>query len=139
MNVIEHSQTEYASPVYFAQKKDGTSMFCVDHRKINAVTNHNSYPLPITDECMDSLEDAQAFQILTRIAAIVKLKWTLQAVKKTAITSKHGLYQFAFKPFGLKNPHITFQRVIYTLLFSDKWQLALPINGYINSPTCDSV
>jgi hypothetical protein len=45
-------------------KPDGSMRFCIDYRKLNAVTGRDSYPLPRMDECIDSLGDASVFSTL---------------------------------------------------------------------------
>lgn len=44
--VIEESQSPWVSSAVLIRKKDGTIIFCVDYRKLNAVTKKDSYPLP---------------------------------------------------------------------------------------------
>ena len=44
-----------ASPVVLVQKKDGSTRFCVDYRKLNNFTLKDSYPLPRLDESLDAL------------------------------------------------------------------------------------
>ena len=62
--VIELTSAEWASPVVFVPKKDGTMRFCVDYRELNAVTVCDFYPLPRMDEYIDSLGDATVFTTL---------------------------------------------------------------------------
>ena len=62
--VIKLATAEWASPVVFFPKKDGTMRFCVDYRKLNAVTVRDSYPVPRMDESIDSLGEATIFTTL---------------------------------------------------------------------------
>jgi len=43
------------SPAVLVKKKDGTIRFCIDYRKLNAVTKKDSYPLPRIDDIFDQL------------------------------------------------------------------------------------
>lgn len=62
--VIEPSSAEKASPVVIALKKDGSWRFCVDSRKLNAVTFCDSYLIPRMDAFIDSLGDARVYSTL---------------------------------------------------------------------------
>ena len=62
--VIAPSESEWASPVVLVSKSDGTLRFCVDYRRLNALTLRDSYPIPRMDECMDSLGEARIFTTL---------------------------------------------------------------------------
>ena len=44
--VIEPCQSSWASPVVLVTKKDGTTCFCVDYRKLNNISKNYAYPLP---------------------------------------------------------------------------------------------
>ena len=61
LKVIEPSNSEWAAPIVFAPKKDGSLRLCIDYRRLNAATIRNSYPIPRIHECIDSLGDATVF------------------------------------------------------------------------------
>ena len=43
--LIKESSSPWASPVVLVTKKNGKKRFCVDYRKLNAVTKKDQYPL----------------------------------------------------------------------------------------------
>ena len=51
-NVIQDSSSSWSSPVCLVKKKDGTLRFCIDYRKLNAVSKTDAYPLPCIDETL---------------------------------------------------------------------------------------
>ena len=123
--VIEPSDAEWASPVVFVPKKDGTLRFCVDYRKLNAVTKRDSYPIPRMDECIDSLGEATIFTTLDCNDGYWQVPVADADKDKTTFTSHSGLYRFLRMPFGLKNAPATFQRAVDIILSRVKWQYAL--------------
>ena len=46
------STADFASPILFVEKKDGSLCFCVDYRKLNKITKKNRYPIPLILEIM---------------------------------------------------------------------------------------
>ena len=53
-----------SSPVAMVRKPDGSWRFCIDYRKLNAITHHDAYPLPRIDSTLDSLKGAAYFTTL---------------------------------------------------------------------------
>lgn len=62
--VIEHSVSEWATPVLFEPKEDGHLRFFFDYRKRNAMTAKGSYPLPRMHVRINSLGEAKVFTTL---------------------------------------------------------------------------
>jgi hypothetical protein len=59
------SSSPWASPIVLVAKKDGSTRFCVDYRKLNNITKKDAYPLPRIDDSLDSLAGAKWFVLLT--------------------------------------------------------------------------
>lgn len=121
-NIIEPSESPYASPISLTTKRDGSIRFCIDYHRLNAQTKMNAFPLPRIDE---SLAGAHWFSTLDMASGYWQCKMSDKDKHKTAFTAHKGLYQFKVLPFGLCNASATFQRLVHLVLGKFQWQKCL--------------
>ena len=123
--VIEECESPWASPVVLVRKKDGSIRYCVDYRKLNAVTIKDSYPLPLTQDCLDELSGSSWFSTLDLQSGYWQIEVDPNDRQKTAFASRSGLYQFKVMPFGLTNAPGTFERLMEKVLKALQYEICL--------------
>ncbi|CAF1481864.1 unnamed protein product [Rotaria sordida] len=123
--IITPSNSPWSSPVVLAPKKDGTLRFCIDYRKLNAVTIRDAYPIPRIDDTLDALEEAKFISTLDLRSGYWQVEMDPKSQAMTAFISHKGLFEFKVMPYGLMNAPATFQRLMDIVLAGLKWQYCL--------------
>lgn len=59
--VIQKSTSPWASLIVSVRKKNGKVCPCVDYRRFNAITEPDAFPLPIIQDCFDSVAGSAIF------------------------------------------------------------------------------
>ena len=62
--IIEPAHGPWSSPIVLVKKKDGSTRFCVDFRRLNSITMKDAHPLPRIDDTLDALSGASWFSTL---------------------------------------------------------------------------
>ena len=114
--VIQPSSSPWASPIVLVKKKDGSYRFCVDYRKLNAVTKKDAYPLPRVDDLLDALKGSCMFSTMVLRSGYWQVSVEPRDKEKTAFVTPDGLWEFCRMPFGVSNGCATFQRAIEIVL-----------------------
>lgn len=107
------------------KKKDGTWRFCVDYRRLNAVTKKDVYPLPRIDDAIDCLFAASYFSSIDLRSGYWQIPIHKDDREKTAFVTPDGLFEFNVMPFGLCNAPATFERFMDTILRGLKWEVCM--------------
>ena len=123
--VIRPSKSPWSSPVVLVGKKDGSTRFCVDFRKVNAVTRKDVYPLPRIDETLDTLGGARYFTTLDLESGYWQVPLKEDDMQKTAFSTHTGLWEFTVMPFGLCGEPALFQLLMEIMLGGLNWESCL--------------
>jgi hypothetical protein len=83
LGVIKPSKSLWSPPVVIAYW-NGKPRFCVDYRKLNAMTTADQFPIPWQSEILASLSGVQVLSSLDALAGFTQLEFEEDDVEKMA-------------------------------------------------------
>ena len=123
--VIQDSTSDWASAPVLIRKRDGSVRWCIDYRLLNEVTVKDVFPLPLVDDCLDTLAGLVWFSKLDANSAYWQVKIKEEDRKKTAFITKYRLFEHVKMGFGLCNAPATYARVMNLVLRGLNWKTVL--------------
>ena len=90
---ISPSSGPVASLVLFARKPNGTLRFCIDYRRLNAVTEKDRYPLPRIDEVLRLVLGSKIFSKIDIHQAIHRVEIEEKSRPLTTFRTTFGAWQ----------------------------------------------
>jgi hypothetical protein len=73
----------------------------------------DSFPMPLVDDVISQLGRSAWFTALDLQSGFWQIRMAPENMKKTALITKSGLYEWSVMPFGLKNATSTFTRTMF--------------------------
>ena len=116
LGVIEPAQSPYAFPVVLVQKKDGSNRFCVDYRKLNAVTQFQAESIPDPEVIFSKLARARIFSKVDLSKGYWQIPVRPEDKPKLAFITQEGVFTWNVMPFGVKNAPSVFTAMMRELL-----------------------
>jgi transposase InsO family protein len=124
-DIIEDSNSPFASPVLLVKKKTGDLRMCIDYRALNKQTVKDHYPIPLIDDQLDRMCKMKYFTSLDLSSGYYQVPMNKDSREKTAFITADGHYQFKRMPFGLCNAPSVFQRLINLVLGNLRYDVAM--------------
>ena len=115
--VVQPSNSPWCNAIVLVRKKDGSLHFCIDFRRLNALTVKDSHHLPRICETLESLAGATHYSTFDLNSGFWQVPMDEESKQYTAFTlGSMGLYECESMPFGLCNTPPTFQRLMQNCL-----------------------
>ena len=115
--VVQPSNSPCCNAVVLVRKKDGSLCFCIDFRRLNALTVKGSHPLPCICETLESLAGAAHYSTFDLNSGFWQVPMDEESKQYTALTlGSMGSYEGESMLFGLCNTPPTFQRLMQKCL-----------------------
>ena len=106
-------------------RADGSTRFCMDYRRLNALTTKDAYPLPRIDDSLRLLGNQQWSSTMDLASGYWQVAMSPEAKRKAAFVTNEGLFQFRVMPFYLCNTPATFERLMDRVLCGMRWSHGL--------------
>ncbi|GFW34083.1 hypothetical protein TNCV_287671 [Trichonephila clavipes] len=110
MDLIEHSDSDWAHPVVCGAKRDGSIRLSIDFRLLNSFTIPDAYPMKHAMDLIYEVGKANFISILDLTKGYWQIPMEENSKHFTAFVTHSEHYQWKVLPFGMKNAGSKFQK-----------------------------
>lgn len=110
LGICRPSSSNWASPIHMVLKPNGEYRVCGDYRSLNSRTVPDRYAVPHIHDFGQMLNGKKIFSRIDIVKAYHHILVCDEDIKKTAVTTPFGNFEFPRMAFGLRNAAPTFQR-----------------------------
>ena len=109
--LISMSTGTWSSPIVLVRKKDNKWRFCVDYRKLNAITKTPATCLQSIENAMESMHGKRYFSALDLCSGFYQVELAEESREKSGFITPWGSYEWNVMPMGSSGSPSTFQRL----------------------------
>ena len=73
-------------------EKNGSFRFCIDYRRLNAVTEKDAYPVSHVKDALDSIHGAKYFATINLLSGYWQIGMTERAKQRFVFCTRIGLF-----------------------------------------------
>lgn len=100
LGVVEPSSSDWCSPVVLVPKRDGTIRFCIDYRKVSALSKVDPFPMPRIDDLLERLGKAKYISTIDLSQGLLASATEGAGKGDHSFPTPFGLYHFRVMPAG---------------------------------------
>jgi len=115
LGIVRTSKSPWSSPIHLVPKGTGWRV-CGDYRRLNALTEKDSYPMSNAQALTCLLHGKTVFSKIDLVRGYNQIPMDEDSIAKTCVVTPFGSFEYLFMPFGLCNASQTFQRFMNELL-----------------------
>ncbi|GFW21042.1 retrovirus-related Pol polyprotein from transposon 17.6 [Trichonephila clavipes] len=97
------------------KKKDGSSRMCIDYRRLNQKLVKDKFPLPIIEDFLDTLQEANVYSTLDLRNGFFHVDVDEDCRKYTSFIVPDGQFEFNKVPFGISTSPGVFHRYVSSI------------------------
>src|SRR4051812_24712972 len=121
--------TWIANPVMVPKKDTDVLRMCVDYGPVNKHCPKDHFPLPRTNQIIDSTAGCDLLSFLDAYSGYNQIRMKEEDEEHTSFITLYGVFCYRTMPFGLKSAGATYQRMMQACL---KEQIGRNVQVYVD-------